>query len=318
MQDVGSFIRFRKLQDRVFNVVGMLCTLVGILTLVVLLGDLLIDGLPRIDWQFLTSFPSRFAQRAGILSAIVGTICVMIVTMTLAVPLGVAAAVYLEEYAPRNRITTIIEINIANLAGVPSIIYGLMALGIIGLFSWFEASLQKGTGWQLTINPGRSILTAGITLGLLVLPIVIVTTREALRAIPNAIREASYAAGATKWQVIRYHLLPYSLGGIATGTIIAMSRAIGETAPLITIGALTFIGFLPPSPVKSSPPFVSFEWLGSQFTVLPIQMFNWVSRPTEDFHRNAAATGLVLIAFTLTMNAVAIVVRYRLRRKLKW
>lgn len=318
MQDVAHFIRYRKRQDRIFNVVGAICTLIGILTLVVLLGDLLIDGLPRINWQFLTSFPSRFAYRAGILSAIVGTICVMIVTMTAAVPLGVAAAVYLEEYAPRNRLTTIIEINIANLAGVPSIIYGLMALGLIGLCAWLEAVVRDGTGWQVTLNPGRSILTAGITLGLLVLPIVIVTTREALRAIPNAIREASYAAGATKWQVIRHHLLPYSMGGIATGTIIAMSRAIGETAPLITIGALTFIGFLPPSPISSSPPFINFDWLGSQFTVLPIQMFNWVSRPTEDFHRNAAATGLVLIVFTLTMNAVAIVVRYRLRRKLKW
>jgi phosphate transport system permease protein len=318
MQDVAHFIRYRKRQDRIFNVVGAICTLIGILTLVVLLGDLLIDGLPRINWQFLTSFPSRFAYRAGILSAIVGTICVMIVTMTAAVPLGVAAAVYLEEYAPRNRLTTIIEINIANLAGVPSIIYGLMALGLIGLCAWLEAVVRDGTGWQITLNPGRSILTAGITLGLLVLPIVIVTTREALRAIPNAIREASYAAGATKWQVIRHHLLPYSMGGIATGTIIAMSRAIGETAPLITIGALTFIGFLPPSPISSSPPFINFDWLGSQFTVLPIQMFNWVSRPTEDFHRNAAATGLVLIVFTLTMNAVAIVVRYRLRRKLKW
>jgi phosphate transport system permease protein len=318
MQDVAHFIRYRKRQDRIFNVVGAICTLIGILTLVVLLGDLLIDGLPRINWQFLTSFPSRFAYRAGILSAIVGTICVMIVTMTAAVPLGVAAAVYLEEYAPRNRLTTIIEINIANLAGVPSIIYGLMALGLIGLCAWLEAVVRDGTGWQITLNPGRSILTAGITLGLLVLPIVIVTTREALRAIPNAIREASYAAGATKWQVIRHHLLPYSMGGIATGTIIAMSRAIGETAPLITIGALTFIGFLPPSPISSSPPFINFDWLGSQFTVLPIQMFNWVSRPTEDFHRTAAATGLVLIVFTLTMNAVAIVVRYRLRRKLKW
>jgi phosphate transport system permease protein len=151
-----------------------------------------------------------------------------------------------------------------------------------------------------------------------VLPIVIVTTREALRSIPSAIREAAYAAGATKWQVVRNHLIPYSLGGIATGTIIAMSRAVGETAPLITIGALTFIAFLPPSPVQSSPPFVSFEWLQSQFTVLPIQMFNWVSRPTDDFHRNAAAAGLVLIAFTLSMNAVAIVVRYRVRRKIKW
>jgi phosphate transport system permease protein len=302
MADVAALIRYRKRQDLLFNIVGVVCTLVGILTLAVLLADLAYDGLTRIDWQFLTNFPSRRAERAGILSAWVGSLCVMLVTMVSAVPLGVAAAVYLEEYAPKNRFTTLVEINIANLAGVPSIIYGLMALGL----------LVYGLGLQ------RSILVGGLTLGLLVLPIVIVTTREALRSIPAAIREASFAAGATKWQVVRYHLLPYSLGGIATGTIIAMSRAVGETAPLITIGALTFIGFLPPSPLQSAPPFVNFKWLESPFTVLPIQMFNWVSRPTEDFHRNAAATGLVLMVFTLSMNAVAIYVRYRVRRKIKW
>jgi phosphate transport system permease protein len=302
MADVNDLIRTRKRQDMLFNAIGLVCTLVGILTLVVLLFDLAYDGLGRINCGFLTSFPSRRAENAGILSAWVGSLCVMTVTMIAAVPLGVAAAVYLEEYAPKNVLTTLIEINIANLAGVPSIIYGLMALGL----------LVYGLGLK------RSILVGGLTLGLLVLPIVIVTTREALRSIPSAIREAAYAAGATKWQVVRNHLIPYSLGGIATGTIIAMSRAVGETAPLITIGALTFIAFLPPSPVQSSPPFVSFEWLQSQFTVLPIQMFNWVSRPTDDFHRNAAAAGLVLIAFTLSMNAVAIVVRYRVRRKIKW
>jgi phosphate transport system permease protein len=295
-------VKWTTRQDLVFNLTGLVCTLVGILTLAVLLADLAYDGLARIDWQFLTSFPSRRAARAGILSAWVGSLCVMLVTMLSAVPLGVAAAVYLEEYAPKNRLTTLIEINIANLAGVPSIIYGLMALGL----------LVYGLGLS------RSILVGGLTLGLLVLPIVIVTTREALRSIPSAIREAAFAAGATKWQVVRYHLLPYSLGGIATGTIIAMSRAVGETAPLITIGALTFIGFLPPPPWQPEPPFVNFRWLDSPFTVLPIQMFNWVSRPTEDFHRNAAATGLVLIAFTLSMNAVAIYLRYRVRKKINW
>jgi phosphate transport system permease protein len=302
VNDVARLIRRRKRQDAIFNVVGLLCTLVGILTLAVLLYDLAHDGLARIDWQFLTSPPSRHASKAGILPAWVGSLCVMLVTMFSAVPLGIAAAVYLEEYAPKNRFTTLIEINIANLAGVPSIIYGLMALGL----------LVYGLGLS------RSILVGGLTLGLLVLPIVIVATREALRSIPAAIREAAYAAGATKWQVVRYHLVPYSLGGIATGTIIAMSRAVGETAPLITIGALTYIRFLPTPPIQSKPPFVSFQWLNDEFTVLPIQMFNWVSRPTEDFHRNAAATGLVLIAFTLTMNAAAIALRYRVRRKLKW
>ncbi len=306
MPDVSQLIRYRKRQDLVFNLIGLACTLFGILALVVLLADLMIDGLPRLSWQFFTSWPSRFASRAGILPAWVGSLCVMSVTLFAAVPLGIAAAVYLEEYAPKNWLTALIEINIANLAGVPSIIYGLMALGI------FYGAAELGLGLK------RGILLAGVTLGLLVLPIVIVTTREALRSIPSTIREAAYAAGATKWQVVRYHLVPYSLGGIATGTIIAMSRAVGETAPLITIGALTFISYLPPSPIQSKSPFVSFEWLQSGFTVLPIQMFNWTSRPIADFQQNAAATGLVLIAFTLTMNAVAIVVRYRVRKKLKW
>jgi phosphate transport system permease protein len=302
MTDTAALIRYRKRQDALFNVVGAMCMLIGILTLALLLFDLVRDGWSYVDWQFLTEYPSRRAAKAGILSAWVGSLLVMLVTMFSAVPLGVAAAVYLEEYAPKNRLTTLIEINIANLAGVPSIIYGLMALGML----------------VYALGMSRSVLVGGLTLGLLVLPIVIVTTREALRAIPSTIREAAYAAGATRWQVVRYHLIPYSLGGIATGIIIAMSRAIGETAPLITIGALTYIGFLPPAPVGSRPPFVNFQWLDSSFTVLPIQMFNWVSRPTEDFHRLAAATGLVLIAFTLTMNAVAITLRYRVRRKLKW
>lgn len=293
---------YRSRQDQLFNVVGLLCTLVGIVTLCVLLADLAIDGMGRIDWQFLTSFPSRHASRAGILSAIVGSILIMVVTLLTAVPLGVAAAVYLEEYARKNWLTTLIEINIANLAGVPSIIYGLMALGVLVYYAGL----------------GRSILAGGLTLAFLILPIVIVSTREALRAIPNGIREAAYALGSTKLHVIRHHLIPYSVGGIATGSIIAMSRAIGETAPLITIGALTYIAFLPPAPIQASAPFVNFDWLDSPFTVLPIQMFNWISRPTPDFHRNAAATGLVLIAMTITMNAAALVVRYRSRRRIHW
>jgi phosphate transport system permease protein len=294
--------RFRRLQDPIFNVVGLLATLIGILTLCALLLDLAVDGLARIDWQFLTSFPSRHAEQAGILSALVGTVLVMVVTLLTAVPLGTAAAVYLEEYGRKNWLTTIIEINIANLAGVPSIIYGLMALGLLVNFAGL----------------GCSMLTGGLTLAFLILPIVIVATREALRAIPNGIREAAYAIGSTKWQVIWHHLLPYSAGGIATGAIIAMSRAIGETAPLITIGALTFIAFLPPSPAQSTIPFVNFDWLESPFTVLPIQMFNWISRPTHDFHQNAAAIGLVLIVMTLSMNAAALVVRHRSRRQIHW
>jgi phosphate transport system permease protein len=303
MDDVGKVIARSKRQDRIFNIVGIVCTLVGVMTLLALIIDLAIDGLPHISWRFLTSFPSvLFPERAGILSPWVGTLLVMFVTALTAVPLGIAAGVYLEEYAGKNRITGLIEINIANLAGVPSIIYGLMALGILV--------------YQLRL--GRSILTGGLTLAFLILPIVIVATREALRTIPQAIRDAAYALGSTKWQVVRHHLLPYSIGGTMTGVIIALSRAIGETAPLITIGALTFIAFLPPPPVQSEPPFVSFDWIWSPFSVLPIQMFNWVSRPEKDFLTNAAAAGLVLIVVTLSMNAVAIMVRYRVRKRIKW
>ena len=279
--------------------------LLGVVTLGALLIDLAASGLTRIDWAFLTSFPSRKAARAGVFSAWVGSLLLMLLTISLAVPLGVAAGVYLEEYARKNWLTTIIEINIANLAGVPSIIYGLLALGLL----------------VYQFHLGQTLLVGGITLAFLVLPIVIVSTREALRAIPKGIREAAYALGATPWQVIKDHLLPYSAGGIATGTIIALSRAIGETAPLLTIGALAFIAYLPDSPVQSQFPFLNFQWLDSAYTCLPIQMFNWVDRPNNpenDFHRNAAAAGLVLIIMTLSLNAAAIAIRYRLRRRIKW
>lgn len=302
MSDFKRIIAKRKRQDFIFNVVGILCTLVGIVTLGALLADLLMDGLTRLNWTFLTSFPSRFAERAGILSSWVGTLLIMLVTAFTAVPLGVSAGIYLEEYARKNWVTNLIEINIANLAGVPSIIYGLMALGLLV--------------YQFKL--GQSVLTGGLTLAFLILPIVIVATREALRTIPQGIREAAYALGSTKWQVVRHHLLPYSLGGTMTGIIIALSRAIGETAPLITIGALTFIAFLPPLPIKTQPPFLSFEWLWSPFSVLPIQMFNWVSRPDQDFVVNAAGAGLVLIVVTLLLNAVAILIRYRVRKRIKW
>ena len=302
MSDFKRIIAKRKRQDVVFNVVGIVCTLVGILTLGALLADLLMDGLTRLNWTFLTSFPSRFAERAGILSSWVGTLLIMVVTAFAAVPLGVSAGIYLEEYARKNWLTNIIEINIANLAGVPSIIYGLMALGLLV--------------YQFRL--GQSVLTGGLTLAFLILPIVIVATREALRTIPQGIREAAYALGSTRWQVVRHHLLPYSLGGTMTGIIIALSRAIGETAPLITIGALTFIAFLPPPPIKSQPPFISFDWLWSPFSVLPIQMFNWVSRPDQDFVVNAAGAGLVLIVVTLLLNAIAIMIRYRVRKRIKW
>jgi phosphate transport system permease protein len=251
---------------------------------------------------FFNSMPSRKAERAGIFSAWVGTCLVMLVTVCTALPLGVAAGVYLEEYAAKNWFTALIEINIANLAGVPSIIWGLMALGL----------------FVYKFDLGHSILTAGLTLGLLVLPIVIIATREAIRAVPGGIRDASFALGATKWETVRHHVLPYSLGGILTGTIVSLSRAIGETAPLITIGALTYVAFLPDSPVTSDAPYVSFAWLKAPFTVLPIQMFNWISRPDRDFHRNAAGAGVILILMTLGMNAFAIFLRYRLRKRIQW
>jgi phosphate transport system permease protein len=292
MDDLTRVIARQKRADFWFNLLGILCTLVGILALSALIFSLLIDGLPRIDWQFLTGASSRKAERSGILVAFVGTLCVVLLTIAAAVPLGVAAGIYLEEYARKNWLTTLIEINISNLAGVPSIIYGLLGLGL----------------FVYALHFGQVLATAGLTLAFLILPIIIVTTREALRAIPQSIREAAYALGATRWQVIRYHLLPYSAGGISTGIIIGLSRAIGETAPLITVGALSFITYLPEAQ--------SLIW--SDYTVLPIQMFRWISNPKPGFRENAAAAGLVLITLTLTLNALAIWVRYRLRRQIKW
>ena len=288
--------------DTIFAVLGLMCMMVGIRTLAVLLVGLLNDGLGRIDVEFFQNFPSRRAERAGILSAVVGSSLVMLITAFTAIPLGVAAGVYLEEYARRNWVTEIIEINVTNLAGVPSIIYGLLALGL----------------FVYALDFGQSILSAGLTLALMILPVIIVSTREAIRAIPSAIREGAYALGATRWQLVRDHILPYSTGGILTGVIIGLARAIGETAPIITIGALTFIAFLPPSPVTGEFPWLSFDWLESPFTVMPIQMFNWLSRPQAAFQENAAAAGIVLVVMTLTMNALAIWLRLRFRKRIKW
>lgn len=302
VSEIRALIARHKRRDVIFAFCGLLALLVGVLTFFVLFVGMVMDGLPRLSIEFFTNFPSRRPENAGILSAWVGTTLVMIVTACAAIPLGVAAAVYLEEYAPKNWMTDIIEINVTNLAGVPSIVYGLLALGLFVYAFGF----------------GQSILSAGLTLALLILPIVIVATRESIRSIPGAIREGAYALGATKWQTTADHILPYSAPGIMTGIIIGMARAIGETAPIITIGALTFIAFLPPAPVKAEFPFLSFEWLMSPFTVMPIQMFNWTSRPEAAFHENAAAAGLVLVVMTLSMNALAIYIRYRLRKNIKW
>ena len=299
---IRGLIARAKRRDAVFVAVGILALGIGLATFVALFLDMLIDGWSRLRPDFFAEFPSRRAANAGILSAWVGTTLVMLVTAAVAVPLGIAAGVYLEEYAPKNWITDVIEINITNLAGVPSIVYGLLALGL----------------FVYAFGLGQSIRTAGLTLALLILPVVIVATREAIRSVPGMIREGAYAVGATKWQTVKDHIVPYSLPGILTGVIIGLSRAIGETAPIITIGALTFIAFLPPSPVTAEFPWLNFEWLSAPFTVMPIQMFNWTSRPDEAFHANAAAAGTILVLMTLTMNALAIWLRYRLRKNIKW
>lgn len=292
----------RKTLDQIFVIVGLSVMLACLAVLAVLFVDLVRDGAPRFGWDFFTNFASRNAERAGILAAWVGTTLVMIVTAVCAVPVGVAAAIYLEEYAPKNWFTAIIEINVTNLAGVPSIVYGLLALGL----------------FVYQFDLGQSIAAAGLTLALLILPIVIVATREAIRSVPNSIREAAYGLGATRWEVTKDHVLPYSTGGVLTGMILGLSRAIGETAPIITIGALSFIAFLPESPFKSEFPFVSFSWLNDPFTVMPIQMFNWVSRPDQAFQANAAAAGAILLGMTLMMNGIAIWIRYRFRKKINW
>jgi phosphate transport system permease protein len=276
----------RHVGDRVLGGIGLLVMLLALAALAALLYDILHDGLRRISWQFITSYPSRNAEQAGILAALVGSIYVVGLTAAIAVPLGVGAAIHLEEYGGRGRLSRMIEVNIANLAGVPSIIYGLLGLGLFVRIMRME----------------RSVLAGGCTLALLALPVIIISTREALRAVPKSLREASYALGATKWQTIRHQVLPAAFPGILTGLILALSRAIGETAPLITIGALTYVPFLP-----------SDIW--SPFTVLPIQIFNWVSRPQAAFAENAAAGIVVLLVLLLAMNAVAIVLRDRFQKR---
>jgi phosphate transport system permease protein len=302
LAEVRAMIKRHKMNDYIFAMIGLLALMIGLLTLLTLFVDLIMDGHERFTLEFLTNYPSRRAAHAGLLSAWVGSLLVMLVTFVSAVPLGVAAGIYLEEYAAKNWISDLIEINVSNLAGVPSIIYGLLALGL----------------FVYAFGLGQSIVTAGLTLGLLILPVIIVATREAIRGIPIAIREAAYAVGATKWQVCSDHVIKYSYGGILTGIIIGMARALGETAPIITIGALTFIAFLPTSPISTEAPFISFEWLSSGFTVLPIQMFSWLSRPDHAFHMNAAATGALIIVVTLLMNGTAIYLRYKIRKNIKW
>ena len=277
----------RRIADAAFETLALAVLCVALGALGVLIADVWIDGASRLSWEFLSSFPSRRPEDAGIRHALAGSIFVIALTGALAVPIGVAAAIYLEEYGTRSVMARIIEINITNLAAVPSIIYGLLGLGL----------------FVRAMGMGRSVMAGASTLALLVLPVVILSTREALRAVPKSIREGSYALGATKWQTIWHQVLPVALPGMLTGTILALSRAIGETAPLITIGALTFVAFAP-------------DGIWSPFTVLPIQIFNWVSRPQLEFRTNAAAAILVLLALLLTMNAAAIWLRDRYQKRL--
>ncbi len=283
--------RSRVWKEVIFQVVCILVLVAAILMLVILLAGVIIDGMSRLGWDFLTSYPSRFPERAGVLPAVVGTFYVMLLTALFSFPVGVAAAIYLEEYAEKGGFgvawfSRLIDLNISNLAGVPSIIYGLLGLAI----------------FVRTLALGRSLLAGALTLALLVLPVVIIACREALRTVPDSIREASYALGATRWQTIRHQVLPMALPGILTGAILALSRAIGETAPLITIGAITYVAFLPDN-------------VFSPFTVLPIQIFNWVSRPQAGFHVNAAAAIVVLLPILFIMNGVAIWLRNRYSRR---
>jgi phosphate transport system permease protein len=276
----------RKHGDLIFQLVSLLTLVIALSALGALVWDVLSDGASRLRWSFITNIASRHAEDAGVYHALMGSIWVIAVTGALALPVGVAAAIYLEEYGSRSRMARFIELNIANLAAVPSIIYGLLGLGLF-------------VRW---LGMGQSVMAGAATLALLALPVVILSTREALRTVPSTIREGSYALGATKWQTIWNQVLPMALPGILTGLILALSRSIGETAPLITIGALTYIPFAPDS-----------VW--SKFTVLPIQIFNWVSRPQAEFATNAAAAILVLLALLLSMNAVAIIVRDRFQRQ---
>jgi len=279
-------VKIMKTLDRLFTPICIIATLFGILMLGTLLYSVFVNGLPWLDWQYLTSYPSRIPERAGILPALVGSIWLLLLTAIIAIPIGVGTAIYMEEYAPRNVITKILQINIYNLAGVPSIVYGILGLALF--VRWMEL--------------GRCLLAGALTLSLVILPIVIIASQEAIRTVPASLREASYALGATKWQTVRYVVLPSSLSGILTGVILALSRAIGEAAPLIMIGALTFVPFLPSS-------------VFDPFTALPIQIFNWVTRPQEEFGHLAAAGIIVLLALLLTMNSIAVYIRYKRRIK---
>jgi phosphate transport system permease protein len=283
-----SNIQRNRWKDQMFKFWGVFCTLIGLVLLVIFIGNIVIDGFSRIDWDFITNLPSRKAENSGIYTALMGSIWILLLTTIIAFPLGVAAGIYLEEYANNNKLAGLLEINISNLAGVPSIIYGLLGLEV----------------FVRIMNLGASVLAGSLTLSLLILPIVIVATREAIKAVPNSIKDASYALGASKWQTIWLQILPASGGGILTGVILALSRAVGETAPLIVVGALAYVPFAPKTPMD-------------EFSVLPIQIFNWISRPQAGFIENAAAAIIILLGITFIMNAVAVYFRNKWQKKWK-
>jgi phosphate transport system permease protein len=281
--------RKNRIKDKIFEYFGIVCTFLGLVILAIFIGNILVDGLSRIDWDFMNNLPSRKSEKAGIYTAWTGSLWILAFTTLIAFPLGVAAGVYLEEYGKKSRLSSLLEVNISNLAGVPSIIYGLLGLEI------FVRVFQMG----------NSVLAGAFTLALLVLPIIIVATREAVRAVPPSIRAASFGLGATKWQTIWHQVLPSAMGGILTGVILAISRAVGETAPLIVVGALAYVPFAPSSPMD-------------EFTVMPIQIFNWVSRPQHGFTINAAAAIIILLIITFIMNGIAVYLRNRWEKKISW
>jgi len=281
-------IKKNQWKDSAFKYWGIACTLFALGLLVVFIGNILIDGILRIDWGFITNLPSRKPEKSGIYTALMGSIWILLLTTLIAFPIGVAAGVYLEEYTKKGKLSAILEINISNLAGVPSIIYGLLGLEV----------------FVRVMGLGSSVLAGSLTLSLLILPIIIVATREAVKSVPNSIKAASYGLGASKWQTIWYQILPASSGGILTGVILALSRAVGETAPLIVIGALAYVPFAPQTPLD-------------EFSVLPIQIFNWISRPQHGFIENAAAAIIILLAITFVMNGIAVYFRNKWEKKLK-
>ncbi len=286
---IGNYHKKAKLKDSLFRYIALGVTIFVLLVLATLLFNIISNGIGRINWSFFTNLPSRHAERSGIFTALAGMLSLLFFTIIIALPIGIMAAVYLQEYGKKNRFANLVEINIANLAGVPSIIYGILGLQLF--VRWAEM--------------GNSLIAGALTLALLIMPIVIVATREAIRAVPDTLREASYGMGATKWQTTSRVVIPSALGGILTGVILSISRAIGETAPLLVIGALVYVPFIPEGPKD-------------QFTTLTIQIYNWVSRPQQEFIINAAAGIIVLLVMTFLLNGIAIYIRYKWYKKVSY